>query len=111
VSAAEPLQPVEVREADGGSAALLPVRLQPGARRRALLGTWNGHLKLAVGAPPQGGRANREMLGLVAELFELRPSAVELVRGHSSRTKVLRLQLEARLCRRRLERLLAGSQD
>ena len=82
---------ITVRAADGG--ALLPVRAQPGARRAGVAGVWNGHLRLAVRVPPDRGRANQALLELTAKLFGLRPSAVELVRGHSARTKLLRLEL------------------
>jgi len=98
---------VEVRSGDGDRAALLSVRAQPGARRPGVAGTWNGHLKLAVAAPPDAGRANKAILALAAKLFDLRPSAVELVRGHSSRQKLLRLELAPQELQRRIEKLLA----
>ena len=98
---------VEVRGVDGDRAALLPVRAQPGARRPGVAGTWNGHLKLAVAAPPDAGRANKALVALAAKLFGLRPSAVELVRGHSSRQKLLRLELPPAELERRLALLLA----
>ncbi len=96
---------VEVLAADGGRAALLRVRAQPGARRAGVAGVWNGHLKLAVQAPPDRGRANEALVALAAQLFGLRPSAVELVRGHSARAKLLRLELSADAVRRRLAEL------
>jgi len=102
VTPPEALQP----EADG-KAVRLTVRVQPGARRAAPAGSWNGLLKLAVTAPPEGGRANAAVLALAAELFGLRPSAVTLVRGHSARTKVLRLALAPAAARARLTELLA----
>ena len=98
--------PVEVTAADGGAASLLLVRAQPGARRRGVAGTWNGHLKLAVTAPAEGGRANEELVQLAAALFQLRPSAVILVRGHSARQKTLRLLAAPEDVRARLAALL-----
>jgi uncharacterized protein YggU (UPF0235/DUF167 family) len=83
------------------------VRVQPGARRTGLAGTWDGLPKLAVAAPAQDGRANEAVRRLVAGLFGLAPSSVEVVRGHSARTKVLRLALDPSEARTRLERLLA----
>ncbi len=97
---------VEVAAADGGAASLLKVRAQPGARRRGVAGTWNGHLKLAVAAPPEDGRANDELVRLAAELFGLRPSAVTLVSGHSARSKTLRLEAAPAGVRARLAQLL-----
>jgi uncharacterized protein YggU (UPF0235/DUF167 family) len=72
---------------------LLTVRVQPGAHRSGPAGSWNGLPRLAVRAAPHEGQANEAVRRLVAELFGLAPSSVDLVRGHSSRTKVLRLSL------------------
>ena len=99
---------VELRSADAGQATELSVRAQPGARRSGLAGVWNKSLKLAVAAPPEDGRANAALQRLLAELFGLRPSAVELVRGHSSRSKVFKLALPPRETRARLDQLLAS---
>jgi len=103
------LDPAGLREESGGRSVLLTVRVQPGARRSASAGGWNGVLKLAVAAPPEDGRANAAAAALLAELFGLRPSGVELVRGHSSRSKVFRLALAPLAARTRLDELLAGS--
>jgi hypothetical protein len=99
---------IALQSAAGGRATLLPVRAQPGARRDALVGAWNGSLKLSVRAPAEDGRANEALRELLAELFRLRPSAVELVRGHSARSKVFLLALPAEEARTRLARLLAA---
>jgi len=95
---------LDVQPRDGGRGALLAVRAQPGARRAGVLGTWNGHLKIGLHSPPEGGRANQELVDLVARLVGLRSSQVSLVRGPRSRTKVLALDAPPRLV---LERLLA----
>lgn len=91
--------------AEERGATRLTVRVQPGARRTGLSGSWNGLLKLAVAAPPEDGRANAAAGALLAELFGLRPSAVTLVRGHSARTKVFHLALAPSAARARLEEL------
>lgn len=88
-----------------GAGVCLEVRVQPGARRTGVAGRWNGVLKLAVAVPPEDGRANEAVRLLLAELFGLRPSAVELLRGHSARTKVFRLALALDDARKRLATL------
>ena len=89
-----------------GRSVLVSVRVQPGARRTGLAGAWNGALKLAVSAPPEDGRANDAARELLAELFLLRPSSVELVRGHSSRNKLFRIALSLSEAQARLAQLL-----
>jgi len=90
----------------GERTVLLEVRVQPGARRARCAGSWNGRLKLAVSAPPADGRANEAAAALLAELFDLRASGVELVRGHTSRSKLFRLKLAPGAARARLDELL-----
>ena len=94
----------------GERSVLLEVRVQPGARRAGCAGSWNGRLKLAVGAPPADGRANEAAAALLAELFGLRASAVELVRGHASRSKLFRLTLAPLAARARLDELLRSAE-
>ena len=68
----------------------LRVRVQPGARATGLVG-WmaDGALKLKVSEPAEAGRANRAVEALLAEALGLRASAVRVVRGLSSRAKVV----------------------
>lgn len=87
---------------EGGRATHLSIHAQPSARRSGIAGVHAGKLKLATRAPADGGRANAELRALVAELFGLRASAIELVRGHSSRSKVLRVELPLDEVKRRL---------
>jgi uncharacterized protein YggU (UPF0235/DUF167 family) len=63
------------------------VRAQPGARRNAVVGEQNGALKVAVSAPADGGRANKAIEGLLAEVLTLKKSQVALLAGPASRDK------------------------
>jgi uncharacterized protein (TIGR00251 family) len=67
--------------------ALLVVRAQPGARKNAVLGEHGGALKVAVTAPPEGGRANDALTELLREWLGLKRSQVELAGGPTSRNK------------------------
>jgi len=71
----------------------LRVRVRPGARRTGLTG-WmsDGTLKLEVGAPPEEGRANREVVTLLAGVLGVRESAVRVMRGQGSRGKVIEVE-------------------
>ena len=71
----------------------LTVRVQPGARRSALLAQLaSGEWKLAVTAPPEDGRANEAVILLVAGLLGLKRRQVSVARGHSSRSKTLAIE-------------------
>ena len=64
---------------------------QPGAKRDAVAGEYNGRLKVAFKAPPVDGKANDYLVKLVADLAGLPKSSVRLVSGETNRTKKLGL--------------------
>jgi len=74
----------------------LAVRAQPGAKKTAIAGVYGegaaAQLKIAVQATPIEGRANAAVAAFLADLFSLPRSAVELVSGERSRSKVFRLR-------------------
>jgi uncharacterized protein (TIGR00251 family) len=69
----------------------LKVRLQPRARRDEIVGERNGALVVRVTAPPVDGRANDALCRLIAKAAGVAPSRVEIVRGHTSRDKLVRV--------------------
>lgn len=79
--------PLEIRN-DGSGRVLVPLHLHPGARRAGPAGLHGGALKILVKSPPRGGRANAELLELLAGLLGVAKGSVELVRGHKSRDKL-----------------------
>ena len=84
------VESLHLRETAQG--VLVPVRVQPGARRTGVLGIQAGRLRLAVAAPPQQGKANQAAARLLAKVAQVAPAQVELIRGASSRTKEFLLQ-------------------
>jgi uncharacterized protein len=86
----EPTLPPFLRpQADG---AFLAVKVQPRASRNALCGLQGSELKVAVTAPPVDAAANDAVIALLARTLGLPQRAVTLVRGQTSRHKLLRLQ-------------------
>ena len=89
--------------------ARLRVHVHPGARRESLRG-WrgDGSLGLEVPAAPERGLANRAVAALLAEVLGVGRSRVAVVRGLSSRAKVVEVEgLDDTEIRRRLEDALA----
>ena len=73
-------------------ARILQVRVKPNARVSQLLlqedGTWVAQLK----SPPVDGKANAELLALVAQQFGVAKSSVTLKVGAGSRLKLVRIE-------------------
>ena len=88
--------------------ARLSVRVQPGARRDALVGRLeSGEWKLAVVAPPEDGRANDAVVELVAVLLGVKRRQVTVARGQSSRVKQVEVTgLSTAAAERKLEAAL-----
>jgi len=71
---------------------VLTLHVQPGARRTEIAGAHGEALKVRLAAPPVEGKANAELLRFLAEVFGVPGRAVVLVRGETSRRKVVRIE-------------------
>jgi hypothetical protein len=67
----------------------LELRVVPGARRPGVVGRHGAAWKIRVAAPPEDGRANQAVLGLLAETLRLPRRAVSIVAGSGSRDKIV----------------------
>lgn len=72
---------------DGSHGAVFEIRVQPRAKRTAILGVLDGKLKIALSAPPVDGRANEEIQRFFADTFRVPRSSVHLLSGEHSRNK------------------------
>jgi uncharacterized protein len=74
------------------SGRILEVRVKPNARASSLVeqadGTWLATLK----APPMDGKANAELVALVAERFGCRRAQVTIKVGGGGRRKLVRIE-------------------
>ena len=67
------------------------VTVIPNARRPRVESGPGGGLRVAVTAPAREGRANAAVIDLLAEHFGVAPSTVRIVRGATSRYKIVAL--------------------
>jgi uncharacterized protein len=93
---------------DSPNGATFAVRVQPRARKDAITGLVGNAIKLAVTAPPAEGKANEACVEFVAAVLNVPRSSVTILRGHTSRNKVVRVSgLTAREVEDRLRAALA----
>ena len=73
------------------SALFIEVKVKPNAGTSSLqqqeTGSWVAQLR----SPPVDGKANAELIALVAKHFECRKSAVSIKSGTSGRTKLVKI--------------------
>jgi uncharacterized protein len=74
-----------------GGALVFAVRVVPRASKTAIAGEHDGALKVRVAAPPVEGAANAELTRFLAKRLGVAVGAVEIVGGHTSKTKVVRV--------------------
>jgi hypothetical protein len=90
-----------LRSINGG--CILSVRVHPGAKHNAIVGTHDGALKISLTTPPSDGRANAALIAFLAERLNMPRTSIELISGPTNRSKAFRLtgittvEAEARL--------------
>jgi uncharacterized protein (TIGR00251 family) len=98
-----------------GNAFRLRLKVQPKARRDAITG-WipdpegpdgmGWALKLAVGAPPEDGKANVAVIALLAKALGVAKSAISVVSGATDRRKLVEIRGDEKALRAALDALL-----
>ena len=70
----------------------LAVRLQPRASSNEIVEAMGDELKIKITAPPVDAAANEALLKLLKEQLDCPRSALQIVRGQTSRHKVIFIQ-------------------
>ena len=69
----------------------LAIKAIPNAPRTEIVGWLGDALKVKIHAPPVEGRANEALCDFIAEALQLPRRAVTVLRGDTSRQKLLRI--------------------
>jgi uncharacterized protein (TIGR00251 family) len=72
--------------------ASLVIRLQPRAKRNAIVEERDGVLRVSVAAAPVDGRANAALCKLIAKRAGVARGRVSVVRGERSREKLVQVE-------------------
>jgi uncharacterized protein (TIGR00251 family) len=67
------------------------VIIQPRSSRDEIVGMHGNALKIKLTAPPVDGKANAALIAFLAKKLGVSKSSVEIVRGHTSRIKTIRI--------------------
>ncbi|MGD1119998.1 MAG: DUF167 domain-containing protein [Dehalococcoidales bacterium] len=67
----------------------LAVKVTPNAGRNEITGFREDVLQVRIAAPPDKGKANQELTDFLAEKLGVKKSAITIIRGMTSRHKVL----------------------
>jgi uncharacterized protein len=89
----------------------LTVHVQPGAKSTACSGIHGDALKIRLAAPPVDGKANQALMNWLAKTLDCPQSALELIRGQTSRRKIIRISAAPSALMRLIHHLATGQRD
>lgn len=69
----------------------IEVKVEPRSSKKGLGGVLGNKLKVKLTAPPVEGAANEQLVEVLAEAFGIKKSAIKIIRGQSSKNKVVEL--------------------
>ena len=72
---------------------VIKVRVIPNAKKNDV-SEEVGQLKVHVKAPAFGGKANKALIGVLAEFFNVKKNDVKIIRGEKSREKVIEVDID-----------------
>jgi len=75
----------------------LKVYLHPKSSKTEIVGPFRDGIKVKVTAPPVEGKANEALIRFLAKEWRIPATGIEIVRGHRSREKTLRISTQAPL--------------
>lgn len=76
----------------------LTVKVKPNANKNEIKRWFDDKTcKISVTAPPQDGKANKELLGFLAKLLDIPKSSITIIHGANSKTKLIEIPDAAKL--------------
>jgi uncharacterized protein (TIGR00251 family) len=68
------------------------IRVESRSSRAEVSGVQGDFVKAKLTAPPVGGAANKQLIELLSEFFSVRKSCIRIIRGASSKNKVVEIE-------------------
>ena len=81
---------IDYSEKEG--ALTFKVRVVPRSSVSKIVGEHDGALRVRLTAPPVDGAANDELVRILSGAFDVSRTAIEIIAGHSSKSKTARLR-------------------
>ena len=70
----------------------LKIKVEPRSSKPGVVGPYGDTLKVKLSSPPVEGKANKELIQLLAKEFGLPQKNVEIISGQSSKNKIVKLK-------------------
>ncbi|MBI4698967.1 MAG: YggU family protein [Nitrospirae bacterium] len=75
----------------GDKGLIINIKVEPRSSRSEIVGPYGNGLKVKLTSPPVEGKANKELIMVLAKGFKISKADVEIISGNKSKTKTVRL--------------------
>ncbi len=69
----------------------IKIKVEPGSSKSGIVGSYGDALKVKLTSPPVEGKANKELINVLAKGFGIHKKNVEIISGQSSKNKIVKL--------------------
>ncbi|MDR1434839.1 MAG: DUF167 domain-containing protein [Puniceicoccales bacterium] len=69
----------------------LSIKVIPNASKSEIISSGEGEWKIKIQMPPEGGKANRALIQLLAKHFHLPKNRIKIVAGEKSHQKIIEI--------------------
>lgn len=69
----------------------ISVKIIPNAKKEEIIKEGENHFKIKVHAPAVEGKANKAMIKLLAEYFDISKSQIKIARGEFAKNKIVEI--------------------
>ena len=70
----------------------IKIKVEPRSSKSGVVGPYGDALKVKLTSPPVEGKANKELIEVLAKAFGIAKKDVEIISGQSSKNKIVKLR-------------------
>jgi uncharacterized protein (TIGR00251 family) len=70
---------------------IISIKVEPRSSKSGISGYYGNALKVKLNSPPVEGKANKELIEVLAREFKISKKDIEIIRGEKSKNKIVRL--------------------
>ena len=70
----------------------IKIKVEPRSSKSGVVGPYGDSLKVKLTSPPVEGKANKELIEVLAKAFGLAKKDIEIISGQSSKNKIVKLR-------------------
>ena len=86
---------------------LLRLKIKPNSHHNQFTIEKDGSFKVKIKTPPVEGKANKELIRFLSEIFELPKSYIMIVKGETSSNKQVSIEMDEKVFHKKLSLLSA----